>query len=89
MFNLFLGPIPIELTRLVGLRRLDLDEENSLTGFIERGIGFHLLVLIKLGEFPLVEGSFRNLIEVRLPNGISSLDDENLHLFKSLFCCCF
>jgi len=26
----------------------------------------------KLGEFPLVEGSFRNLIEVDLPHEISS-----------------
>jgi len=30
----------------------------------------------KLGEFPLVEGSFRNLLEVDLPLEISSLDDE-------------
>ena len=29
-----------------------------------------------LGEFPLVEGSFKNLIEVELPHEISSLDDE-------------
>jgi len=26
----------------------------------------------KLGEFPLVEGSFTNLIEVDLPHGLSS-----------------
>jgi len=36
--------------------------------------------LEKIGEFPLVEGSFRNLIEVKLPLGISSLDDENFDL---------
>ena len=27
----------------------------------------------KLGEFPLVEGSFKNLIEIYLPDEISSL----------------
>jgi len=30
----------------------------------------------KIGEFPLVEGSFKNLIEVRLPLEISSLDNK-------------
>jgi len=33
----------------------------------------------KLGEFPLVEGSFKNLIKIGLPHGISSLDDKNFH----------
>jgi len=31
----------------------------------------------KLGEFPLVEGSFRNLVEVRLPDEISSFGRWN------------
>ena len=30
----------------------------------------------KLGEFPLVEGSFRNLIKFDLPHGISSVEDK-------------
>jgi len=30
----------------------------------------------KLGEFPLVDGSFQNLIEVDLPLELSSLDDK-------------
>jgi len=34
----------------------------------------------KLGEFPLVEGSFRNLIEIYLPEGLSSFDYKNLHV---------
>jgi len=36
------------------------------------------LVFEKLGEFPLVEGSFKNLMDIDLPDGISSLDDKNL-----------
>jgi len=77
MFNIFIGQIPIELTRLAQLERVNLAEEPSLlTGFIERRIGFHFHILEKLGEFPLVEGSFRNLIEIYLPDEISSLDDE-------------
>jgi len=40
LFHIFIGPIPIELTRLVGLRRLNLRRKNFLTGFIERKIGF-------------------------------------------------
>ena len=38
----------------------------------------------KLGEFPVVEGSFKNLIEVKLPLGIFSFDDENLYVLKSI-----
>jgi len=30
----------------------------------------------KIGEFPLVEGSFKNLIQIDLTDGISSFDDE-------------
>jgi len=30
----------------------------------------------KLGEFPLVEGSFKNLIQIDLPDEISSLDNQ-------------
>ena len=41
----------------------------------------------KLGEFPLVEGSFRNLIHINLPLGISSLDDEILLVLESIICC--
>jgi len=35
-------------------------------------ISFSSFGLEIIGEFPLVEGSFRNLIEVNLPHGISS-----------------
>jgi len=38
LFVLLSGPIPIELTRLARLERLDLGEEPLLTGFIERRI---------------------------------------------------
>jgi len=62
-----------------------LGHEPLLTGFIERRIGFIFIFLFeKLGEVPLVEGSFRSLIEVGLPPGISSLDDENLHVLESI-----
>jgi len=61
------------------LERLDLGEEPLLTGFIERRIDFIFIFgFEKLGEFPLVEGSFKNLIEVDLPQGISSLDSKIL-----------
>ena len=82
---MFLGPIPIDVTRLALLEKLGLGHEPLLTGFIERRIGFIFIFLFeKLGEVPLVEGSFRSLIEVGLPPGISSLDDENLHVLKSI-----
>ena len=45
-FISFIGPIPIELTRLAHLERLDLSEESLLTGFIERRIGFHFHLLV-------------------------------------------
>jgi len=41
---------------------------------------FSSFVFEKLGEFPLVEGSFRNLIELSLPHGVSSLEDKILFL---------
>jgi len=52
------------------LEKLDLEEE-SLTGFIER-FHFHLFGLEIIGEFPLVEGSFQNLIQIDLPYGTSN-----------------
>jgi len=39
----------------------------------------------KLGEFPLVEGSFRNLIGIDLPYRVSSFNDEILFLRTYLF----
>jgi len=71
-FHILIGPIPLEFTRLAHLEKLNLADE-PLTGFIERRIAsFSSFLFEKLGEFPLVEGSFRNLIEIVLPNGISS-----------------
>jgi len=45
-------------------------QEPLLTGFIERRLDFHfhLLLLKNLGEFPLVEGSFKNLTFIGLPS---------------------
>jgi len=72
-FGTFLGPIPPNLTRLVRLKSLDLAYETSLEGFIERRIdSFSSFGLKKLGEFPLVEGCFQILIQISLPNRISS-----------------
>jgi len=39
----------------------------------------------KLGEFPLVEGSFKNLIYIGLSREISSLDDKNRHILEFYF----
>jgi len=72
---LFLGSIPIELSRLANLKSLDFRGENFLTGFIlKEELAFIFIFWFeKLGEFPLVEGSFRNLIQIYLPDAISSL----------------
>jgi len=56
------------LTRLARLWDLDIYQEILLTGFV---ISSFILFFFKLGEFPLVEGSFRKLTCVDLP------DDEN------------
>jgi len=68
------------------LERLNLDEEPLLTGFILKDelASFSSFGFEKLGEFPLVEGSFRNLLEIYLPDGISSLDDE-MFMSSNLF----
>ena len=76
----FIGPIPIELTRLALLEKIDLEEEPLLTGFLKEELAsFSFFGFWKLGEFPLVDESFRNLIEVYFPDEISSLDDKNFH----------
>jgi len=63
---LLLGPIPMELTKLVGLKVLNLRSEGLLEGFIIGRFGYFLKTF--LGEFPLVEGSFQNLIQIHLPS---------------------
>jgi len=79
----FIGPIPIDLTRLILLEKIGFGRDPLLTGFIERRVGFiFIFPFEKLGEFPLVEGSFRNLIEANLSHGISSLDDKNFHVLE-------
>ena len=53
------------MTKLVGLRTLDISQELLLTGF-ERRIDSNFVV-DKTGEFPLVEGCFQNLTYAELP----------------------
>jgi len=79
MFSIsFIGTIPVELIRLARLESLKLAGEPLLTGFMKEELkSFSSFVLKNLGEFPLVEGSFRNLINVKLPHGISSFDDKS------------
>ena len=50
----------------------------------EELVSFSSFGFDKLGEFPLVEGSFRNLIQIDFPDGLSSLDDKNLHVLESI-----
>jgi len=70
---------------LVGLRGLYILFEEALEGFLQRRIGFIFIFwFLILGEFPLVEGSFRNLIQIDFPDGLSSLDDKNLHVLESI-----
>ena len=54
------------MTRLVGLKHLQPYPEPLLEGLLER---IYLIILLfkKIGEFPLVEGSFKNLIRTNLP----------------------
>ena len=47
---------------------------------------FSSFVFEKLGGFPLVEGSFRNLIYIDLPHGLNSLDHKNFMSLESIFC---
>jgi len=42
----------------------------------EELVSFSSFGFEQLGEFPLVEGSFRNLIDIDLPLGISSFNDK-------------
>jgi len=79
----FIGPIPIDLTRLVGLRVLNIGSEELLDGFFtnKTWLNFHF-GFEYLGEFPLVEGSFQNLSEVDLSHGISSFENEIFQGFK-------
>ena len=68
------------------MERINLDEEPFLTGLLKEELtSFSSFDFEKLGEFPLVEGSFRNLIEIGLPHRISSLDDKNLHVLEFIF----
>jgi len=55
------------LTRLGGLKEFLLLQEPLLTGFLKI-----IFQINKIGEFPLVEESFQNLIEVGLHTAISS-----------------
>jgi len=67
------------------LRGLYILFEEALEGFLQRRIGFIFIFwFLILGEFPLVEGSFRNLIQIDFPDGLSSLDDKNLHVLESI-----
>jgi len=55
------------------LERLEFRE--PLTGLLKEELAsFSSFGFEKLGEFPLVEGSFRNLMQIDFPRGISSFD---------------
>jgi len=74
------------LTRLVGLKHLQPYPEPLLEGLLER---IYLIILLfkKIGEFPLVEGSFKNLIRTNLPFEIhGSLNFISQTSFKSSNC---
>ena len=61
----FLGQIPIDLTRLVGLIFLNLSKEQLLEGFFEKWrFLYFFFYLWKIGEFPLIEGSFNQWTRV-------------------------
>jgi len=66
----FIGQIPIDITRMVGLKNLNLSGEHLLEGYLHEDFDISLFSLL-IGEFPLVEGSFSQLTYVGLPVKIS------------------
>ena len=80
-----LGPIPFDLTRLVGLRRLNLFSEPSLQGF--KKIWLIILFFVLKGEFPLIEGSFKNLVRSFL-HSFTSKPFNLIAIINILSCFC-
>jgi len=57
---------------LANLERLSLDDESFLTGLLKEELDSFSLLSFQLGEFPLIEGLFKQLTSVLLSVDLSS-----------------